>query len=254
MSPPLLRLTILFSPRRPPSYARAQYLFSKGRPITVILGGDRPRLARGRTIVFLSTLRKVVSQFLELRRFSVGASCLSQTRGVPIGGPFWFVVIEAVLMHKEYNYDQQWPGRSRINAAGRYVDDLILLSHLRCRHCLIKVVRDVYGNTISFDPDSSQRLIGLHVLQPYLDLTFICSQAGLYMSHLHKNIQYAFSGNEPHRKKHSIEPFLAFLAVPPNSAIVLNSIRPLLAAAPGLHTMGSIPLQGCAAPDDFAAR
>lgn len=38
------------------------------------------------------------------------------------------------------------------------------------------------------------------------------------------------------------------------SAIVLNSIRPLLAAAPGLHTMASLPLQGCAAPDDYAAR
>jgi len=38
------------------------------------------------------------------------------------------------------------------------------------------------------------------------------------------------------------------------SAIVLNSIRPLLQAAPGLHTMASIPLQGCSAPDDFAAR
>ena len=36
------------------------------------------------------------------------------------------------------------------------------------------------------------------------------------------------------------------------SAIALNSIRPLLAAAPGLHTMASLPLQGCAAPDDFA--
>ena len=38
------------------------------------------------------------------------------------------------------------------------------------------------------------------------------------------------------------------------SAIVLNSIRPLLAAPPGLHTMASIPLQGCSTPDDFAAR
>jgi hypothetical protein len=29
------------------------------------------------------------------------------------------------------------------------------------------------------------------------------------------------------------------------SALVLNTIRPLLAAEPGLHTMGSLPLQGC---------
>ncbi|MFN0007818.1 MAG: dihydrodipicolinate reductase [Planctomycetota bacterium] len=32
------------------------------------------------------------------------------------------------------------------------------------------------------------------------------------------------------------------------SAIVLNSIGPLLASAPGLHTMATIPLVGCAAP------
>ena len=38
------------------------------------------------------------------------------------------------------------------------------------------------------------------------------------------------------------------------SAIVLNMIRPLLLAEPGLHTMGTLPLQGFAAPDDFAAR
>ncbi|NOT30479.1 MAG: hypothetical protein HOP15_08535 [Planctomycetes bacterium] len=29
------------------------------------------------------------------------------------------------------------------------------------------------------------------------------------------------------------------------SALVLNVIRPLLAAEPGLHTMASLPLQGC---------
>jgi len=32
------------------------------------------------------------------------------------------------------------------------------------------------------------------------------------------------------------------------SALVLNQIRPLLAAEPGLHTMGSLPLQGCVRP------
>ncbi len=36
------------------------------------------------------------------------------------------------------------------------------------------------------------------------------------------------------------------------SAICMNVIRPLLSVAPGLHTMGSLPLQGCATPDDFA--
>ncbi|HED64641.1 MAG TPA: dihydrodipicolinate reductase [Planctomycetes bacterium] len=38
------------------------------------------------------------------------------------------------------------------------------------------------------------------------------------------------------------------------SAVVLNSIRSLLAAPPGLYTMGSLPLAGCAAPDGFASR
>jgi 4-hydroxy-tetrahydrodipicolinate reductase len=33
------------------------------------------------------------------------------------------------------------------------------------------------------------------------------------------------------------------------SALVLNMIRPLLAAEPGLHTMASVPLQGCVAKD-----
>jgi hypothetical protein len=32
------------------------------------------------------------------------------------------------------------------------------------------------------------------------------------------------------------------------SALVLNMIRPLLAAEPGLHTMASLPLQGCVSP------
>ncbi len=38
------------------------------------------------------------------------------------------------------------------------------------------------------------------------------------------------------------------------SAVVLNSIRSLLAAEPGLHTMATLPLRGCVAPDDFASR
>jgi len=38
------------------------------------------------------------------------------------------------------------------------------------------------------------------------------------------------------------------------SAITLNTIRPLLLAPAGLHTMASIPLQGCSPPDDFSAR
>ena len=33
------------------------------------------------------------------------------------------------------------------------------------------------------------------------------------------------------------------------SALALNVIRPLLAAEPGLHTMASLPLQGCARPE-----
>ena len=36
------------------------------------------------------------------------------------------------------------------------------------------------------------------------------------------------------------------------SAIVMNMVRPLLEAPPGLHTMGSLPLRGCATPDDFS--
>jgi hypothetical protein len=35
---------------------------------------------------------------------------------------------------------------------------------------------------------------------------------------------------------------------------VLNTIRPLLKVEPGLHTMGSLPLQGCAPPDSASAR
>jgi 4-hydroxy-tetrahydrodipicolinate reductase len=38
------------------------------------------------------------------------------------------------------------------------------------------------------------------------------------------------------------------------SALVLNTIRPLLKVEPGLHTMGSLPLQGCAPPDSASAR
>ncbi len=37
------------------------------------------------------------------------------------------------------------------------------------------------------------------------------------------------------------------------SAVVLNSIRPLLAAERGLHTMSSLPTQGCAPRPSFAA-
>jgi hypothetical protein len=38
------------------------------------------------------------------------------------------------------------------------------------------------------------------------------------------------------------------------SAVVVNSIRSLIAAEPGLHTMASIPLRGCSPPDDFSSR
>ena len=38
------------------------------------------------------------------------------------------------------------------------------------------------------------------------------------------------------------------------SAVVLNSIRPLLGAERGLHTMSSLPTQGCAPRPSFAAR
>ncbi len=38
------------------------------------------------------------------------------------------------------------------------------------------------------------------------------------------------------------------------SAIVLNSIRALTSASPGLHTMASVPLQGCAPPAEVGSR
>jgi 4-hydroxy-tetrahydrodipicolinate reductase len=38
------------------------------------------------------------------------------------------------------------------------------------------------------------------------------------------------------------------------ASVALNSMRSLLAAEPGLHTMASLPLQGAAPPDDFTSR
>lgn len=38
------------------------------------------------------------------------------------------------------------------------------------------------------------------------------------------------------------------------SAVVLNSIRALATSSPGLHTMASVPLQGCASPDEVGGR
>ena len=158
-------------------------------------------------MICLATLRTVVDNFLQLRFFRVGSSFWSQSRGTPIGGPFSSALLEGLLMCCEYTYDLQHRGRSCLTACGRYADDIIMMSHVKCRACLRHMSFEVYSPALTFDPDDSQEIVGSVVVQKYLDFVILFSHTDLLLSIIHKNMKYAISGNASHIRKHSLEPF-----------------------------------------------
>lgn len=46
-----------------------------------------------------------------------------------MGGPLLGYILDGVVMFQEFLYDSQWAHRFKRVATGRYVDDLIMLSH-----------------------------------------------------------------------------------------------------------------------------
>ena len=107
-------------------------------------GGDHKIPHNDRTIFSIKSMRRAVFGFLGMRIFRLGDVFLEQLQGIPIGGPLSGCILEIVLSRCETLYDKKNPIRARHVAAGRYVDDLILLSRTLCRKCVHNIVLCVY--------------------------------------------------------------------------------------------------------------
>eukprot|EP00959_Pyramimonas_sp_CCMP1952_P322664 6752114-Pyramimonas_sp.AAC.1 len=86
-----------------------------------------------------------------MRLFLVAGHVIQQLCGIPIGAPLSGAALHTVLSDLEFATDRQYPGKRSSIMTGRYVDDIILASKLRCSACLKRLVRTAYGSTVKFD-------------------------------------------------------------------------------------------------------
>ena len=174
----------------------------KGARPQVTSGGDPGAKHRDRYVFYLRTVRKMVEIYLCMSYYRLGAWIWKQRQGVPIGGRLSQTILETVLQSKEHAYDDHVVFRSVLFGAGRYVDDLVLMSRQMCRQCLCKRIVDVYGDSITFDVDYKQDVLHGTVMQKYLDFIMFIGPGFFECVALHKNFVYAFSGDDNTMQKH----------------------------------------------------
>eukprot|EP00959_Pyramimonas_sp_CCMP1952_P166036 3470264-Pyramimonas_sp.AAC.1 len=143
-----------------------------------------------------------------MRFYRLGGIFVEQTRGIPIGGPLSGGILNVVLSDKETQYDRKNPNRVSQMACGRYVDDLVCLSYVLCRCCLKRKLPQIYQGVVFFkvDEDFSTLPDGT-IIQKFLDVELHFRFQVLRLNPVHKNEQFAWSGNPAHLVKKSIPPY-----------------------------------------------
>ena len=148
------------------------------------LGGNPIAGNRDRVVVLLGSLRNVVQSFLGMSQYRLGKLTLQQLNGIPIGGYFSAAILDHSLGYKELNFDSEHTFRLHEVVAGRYVDDLILISWRRCRSCTVSLIRAVYGGCVTFDVSSDFSISGGCISHPYLDFRVFVDWGGVDFMHV----------------------------------------------------------------------
>ena len=178
-------------------------------PKPIIGFGGCPKIAyRDRTVCLLKSIQNMIAAFLGMSQYKVGPFILQQITGIPIGGTLSASILEGVCADSETQTDLKFASRKRDTAAGRYADDLILISLCKCRTCLLKFIVQTYQEVVVFDASSDQTVIGSCVVQPYLDSVLFISWNDISVGSITKNVAFAITGDPDRLLKHSVEPFV----------------------------------------------
>ena len=172
-------------------------------------GGSVKRKYSDRTVFWARSVLRCVYGFLGMKLYRLGDFWLRQLRGIPIGGPLSFAILDGLLCSIEHDFDRSSANRARDFAAGRYCDDLILASYSVCTACLKKQMYRVFASLIEFEVDNSvvyDSAAGC-VFARYLDANLCFQFCSFTTAPFHKNEMFALTGSLEMCGKHSLEPF-----------------------------------------------
>lgn len=121
---------------------------------------------------------------LTFRRYKLDNVVLSQTKGIPIGGPMSGILLDVPLSCSEEFFDREtWPhlakkfgltgSRSDFILASRYADNTVAVSPWFCTACLSSIFRNVYQAFSEFDEDTDSHFIGTSIALKFLDAYYI---------------------------------------------------------------------------------
>ena len=143
-----------------------------------------------------------------MRVYKCGSLYLRQVEGIPIGGPISMSILDTVLSRCEYMFDKYgWRYYSRKYnlkgkrehwvTIGRYVDDVLAVSHWLCEKCLKELVELVHAGMVSFDPacDDVSCVREFRVIR-YLDLWMFFSWNSFIFNIVNKNDEDAETDSE----------------------------------------------------------
>ena len=108
-----------------------------------------------------------------MRYFRLGNAWLFQRKGVPIGGPLSGHILDSILADIEFEFDKAKKDRQSLFLAGRFADDVLLVSFVLCTCCLQRQLHELFKDIVSFDVDGTiqrNEETGL-VIANYLDGT-----------------------------------------------------------------------------------
>ena len=129
-------------------------------------GGSLSINLSDRVVLRLKKIQEVVDMILGLRNYALGNATLSQTIGIPIGGPLSTVLLDIPLSCSEHHFDlHTWPpiakklgipdwSRAETFTAARFADNTFSASPWLCASCLAKLLKNVYMPFIHFDVDT----------------------------------------------------------------------------------------------------
>ena len=181
----------------PKRESRVQAVFVMHGPRAVCgFGGSVKRKYSDRTILLSRSVIRCFHGFMGMRYFRLGNVWLFQRKGVPIGGPLSGHILDSILGDIEFEYDKAKKGRQSLFMAGRFADDVLLVSFVICTCCLERQLHELFKEIVSFDVDSTiQRNEETGpVIANYLNGTLHINFGSFKAVPRHKNESYAFTG------------------------------------------------------------
>ena len=135
-----------------PNFANKTLTVYNQQTVVAHKGGSLNINLSDRVVLRLQKLQEVVDMILGLRNYALGNATLSQTIGIPIGGPLSTVLLDIPLSCSEHHFDVHlWPpiaeslgipgwARAETFTATRFADNTFSASPWLCAECLAKLM------------------------------------------------------------------------------------------------------------------